>query len=303
MHYNIIAAIDLKNGIGLHGTIPWKCKSDLKRFSKLTKGNGDNAIIMGRKTWESLPNNKPLPGRINIILTHDENYNNNNIKKYIDDDSVHIFNTVEDVKHFCTIRDFYTCWVIGGEQIYRLFIDDSEVDHLFLTQISDTFNCDTFFPLFNGFKIYHIDKWSDEETNLEIRQLEEEHAELTLEHGGERFWCLTCHHPDNRDYLRSLKNNAIDFDQSYRLCGQCHFQRQKDWFFGAHGKRIGNWLGQRKLYLCTECHDPHSPSIKPIKPNPPPKVRKGLVFVPNGTHHKPKVWEKHLLEKTENKND
>ena len=148
-----------------------------------------------------------------------------------------------------------------------------------------------------------MDCHDDEETNLEIRELEEEHDELTLEHGGERFWCLTCHQPDNRDYLRSLKNNAIDFDQSYRLCGQCHFQRQKDWFFGAHGKRMGNWLGERILYLCTECHDPHSPSIKPIKPNPPPKVRKGLVFVPNGTHLKAKVWEKHLLDQTENKND
>ena len=148
-----------------------------------------------------------------------------------------------------------------------------------------------------------MDCHEDEETNLEIRELEEEHDELTLEHGGERFWCLTCHQPGNRDYLRSLKNNAIDFDQSYRLCGQCHFQRQKDWFFGAHGKRMGNWLGERKLYLCTECHDPHSPSIKPIKPNPPPKVRKGLVFVPNGTHLKAKVWEKHLLDQTENKND
>ena len=148
-----------------------------------------------------------------------------------------------------------------------------------------------------------MDCHEDEETNLEIRELEEEHDELTLEHGGERFWCLTCHQPGNRNYLRSLKNNAIDFDQSYRLCGQCHFQRQKDWFFGAHGKRVGNWMGERKLYLCTECHDPHSPSIKPIKPNPPPKVRKGLVFVPNGTHLKAKVWEKHLLDQTENKND
>jgi len=148
-----------------------------------------------------------------------------------------------------------------------------------------------------------MDCHDDEETNFEIRELEEEHDEFTLEHGGERFWCLTCHQPDNRDYLRSLKNNAIDFDQSYRLCGQCHFQRQKDWFFGAHGKRVGNWMGERKLYLCTECHDPHSPSIKPIKPNPPPKVRKGLVFVPNGTHLKAKVWEKHLLDQTENKND
>ncbi|MBC8258768.1 MAG: hypothetical protein H8E38_07125 [SAR324 cluster bacterium] len=148
-----------------------------------------------------------------------------------------------------------------------------------------------------------MDCHEDEETNYNIRLLEEDHEDYKLEHGAERFWCLTCHQADNRDYLRSLKNNAIDFDQSYRLCGQCHFQRQKDWFFGAHGKRIGNWSGERKLYLCTECHDPHSPSIKPLKPNPPPKVRKGLVFVPNGTHIKKKVWQKYLMDQTGEKHD
>ena len=148
-----------------------------------------------------------------------------------------------------------------------------------------------------------MDCHEDEEPNFNIRELEDEHEDITLEHGGERFWCLTCHQSPNRDYLRSLKNNAIDFDQSHRLCGQCHFQRQKDWYYGGHGKRVGNWNGERKLMLCTECHDPHSPSIKPVKPNLPPEVRKGLVFVPSVAHHKPKVWEKNTADHSKEKHD
>lgn len=138
-----------------------------------------------------------------------------------------------------------------------------------------------------------MDCHEDEEPNPEERELED-HDDIVLEHGGGRFWCMTCHHLEQRDYLRSLKNKLIDIDQAYRLCGQCHFQRQKDWFFGGHGKRISNWKGERTLYLCTECHDPHSPSIKPEKPSPPPLVRKGLEFIPTHHHVQEKVWEKYL---------
>ena len=158
MYYNIIAATDIKNGIGLNGAIPWKCKSDLKRFSKLTKGTGYNAIIMGRKTWDSLPNNKPLPGRTNIVLTKNNDIQNS--------DNVFVFNTVHEIKAFCIAHDFHTGWIIGGEQIYRLFIDDPDVEHLYLTEISGTYECDTFFPSFNGFKIYQTDEWEDEETDI-----------------------------------------------------------------------------------------------------------------------------------------
>ena len=56
--------------MGLNNSIPWCYPSDLRYFSKLTKGSGNNAIIMGRKTWESLPR-KPLPKRENIILSRD----------------------------------------------------------------------------------------------------------------------------------------------------------------------------------------------------------------------------------------
>ncbi len=99
------------------------------------------------------------------------------------------------------------------------------------------------------------------------RVLTENHDDIVLKHGGGRFWCTTCHGASaDKDSLVSLKGQPIDFDQSYLLCGQCHFQQQRDFFYGAHGKRLGSWRGERKVAACTSCHDAHDPSIKPRKP-------------------------------------
>lgn len=139
----------------------------------------------------------------------------------------------------------------------------------------------------------------NELANQQERALTEEHEDIVLNHGANRFWCLTCHSPKDFDYLRSLKNRPISFDRSYLLCGQCHFQRQKDWFQGGHGKRIGNWRGERVVLVCTECHNSHSPSIKPKKADPPPvrheKVPDWLLIVKNHKRTKnwrePRIWE------------
>lgn len=127
----------------------------------------------------------------------------------------------------------------------------------------------------------------DEPINRRERKLEEEHEDMVLDHGGGRFWCITCHGSEKKDTFLSMNNTPIDFDQAYLLCGQCHYDRQKDWFFGAHGKRLTSWQGEREILSCTACHDAHSPSIKPFEPSPPPKVRSGLTL---------KVWDpkKHL---------
>jgi hypothetical protein len=102
----------------------------------------------------------------------------------------------------------------------------------------------------------------------------------TLVHGNGRFWCLECHQLKDRDHLHTLTGQSVDFNDAYLVCGQCHFNRQKDWYFGAHGKRVGNWKGQRVIYNCTHCHDPHSPSLKPRAPEAPPPVRAGLKPMP-----------------------
>jgi hypothetical protein len=98
-----------------------------------------------------------------------------------------------------------------------------------------------------------------------------------LDHGKGRFWCLECHQLKDRDHLHTLAGRSVDFNDAYLVCGQCHFDRQKDWYFGAHGKRADNWLGPRVIYNCTACHDPHSPAVKPRAPNRAPPVRVGLM--------------------------
>ncbi len=67
---NLIVGFCKNRGIGLKNALPWHLKKDLVRFKKLTIGDGDNAVIMGRNTWNSLPKKwKPLPKRTNIVLT------------------------------------------------------------------------------------------------------------------------------------------------------------------------------------------------------------------------------------------
>ena len=164
MNYYIIAARCLGGGIGFNGNIPWRCKSDLKLFSKLTKGDGNNVIIMGRKTWDSLPK-KPLPNRINIILSK-----SNNI---LLPENTHNFTNITDIKHFCKNNKYENVWVIGGEQIYKLFINDPDVTGIYLTEICKEYNCDTFFPEipshFN--KIKCEDEWVDENSNITCKLL------------------------------------------------------------------------------------------------------------------------------------
>ena len=67
MKFKLIAAVCKGGGIGKNNTLPWKIKEDLKHFSKVTKGLGNNAIVMGRNTYISLGKN--LPDRDNLILT------------------------------------------------------------------------------------------------------------------------------------------------------------------------------------------------------------------------------------------
>ncbi len=87
------------------------------------------------------------------------------------------------------------------------------------------------------------------------------HGNVVIQHGkeGSALSCIDCHHPQDRDALEDKKGRKIDFDHSYQLCGQCHFRQKRDWLGGAHGKRVANWAGERVVYNCTTCHNPHAP--------------------------------------------
>jgi hypothetical protein len=113
-------------------------------------------------------------------------------------------------------------------------------------------------------------------TNTTPRQLIAAPHAAALEHGRGRMWCLDCHSATNRNELRGIDSRRIGFNESHMLCGQCHSERHRDWHYGAHGKRVINWKGERQIYACTHCHDPHRPALAPREPSPPPRVRAGL---------------------------
>jgi hypothetical protein len=112
-------------------------------------------------------------------------------------------------------------------------------------------------------------------SNPQRRRLYAPH-QAALDHGSGRIWCLDCHAAEDRNTLHTFAGDSVDFDDAYLVCGQCHYQPQKDWYFGAHGKRLANWQGERQLYNCTHCHNPHAPAVRPRAPEPPPPLRKGL---------------------------
>ncbi len=119
---------------------------------------------------------------------------------------------------------------------------------------------------------------SELEPNTQRRELVEMHDDIIFDHDSENRWCLACHNTIDRDSLILAGGKLLGFNESYKLCGQCHGPKIRDWKLGIHGKRTGEWNGQKQYLLCVHCHDPHSPKIKSLKPMPPPR-RPGQIFI------------------------
>ena len=124
----LIVACDPKGGIGYDNNLPWsKIEGDLPRFKELTQGQ---VVVMGRKTWESLPF-KPLPNRINFIVTSHS----------LAPLPPGVF-AVPNTEHF---REFKDAWIIGGAQLINSNWD--MIDEIHLTKTLKTYQCDTFINL------------------------------------------------------------------------------------------------------------------------------------------------------------
>jgi hypothetical protein len=106
--------------------------------------------------------------------------------------------------------------------------------------------------------------------NRTRRKLADMHTDIELRHDAEHRWCLDCHDADNRDQLHLASGEAVPFAESYRLCGQCHGEKYRDWRAGVHGRRVGSWNGAKRYLLCVHCHSPHQPRFKPLPPKPAP---------------------------------
>lgn len=116
----------------------------------------------------------------------------------------------------------------------------------------------------------------NQEVDETPRELTKMHGEIVFDHDEEHRWCLGCHNPRPRDQLRLADGKLIGFEQHPLLCGQCHGTVFRDWKVGIHGKRTGEWNGDKRYWMCAECHDPHKPAFQGMTPEPPPpRLRAG----------------------------
>ena len=136
---DLIVSVDENWGIGNNGQLLAKISSDLKRFRKMTTGN---IIIMGRKTLESFPEGKPLPNRINIVMTHSQEYTCEGVK---------VCHNVQEVLRTIHKEKQKYVFVVGGASIYQQFLQYCE--RAYVTKIYQTFVADTYFK--NLDKVYH----------------------------------------------------------------------------------------------------------------------------------------------------
>ena len=140
--FKIIACFNKKRVLGKDGHLIWRIKNDLANFKRQTL---NNVVIMGRKTFESLPNQEPLKNRINIIITSNKEFCID--PKY---DNVYIVYSINDAVELCNaLFDDKEIFVIGGESIYRQFMDSGLVTEMRLTIVNDEADGDVFFPEYN----------------------------------------------------------------------------------------------------------------------------------------------------------
>jgi dihydrofolate reductase len=134
--FDIVVAIDRANGIGN----PWRIPSELRHFRRLTS-NGNSAVIMGRRTWQSLPQKaKPLPNRINIIISRTmESVEGGTVCRSLDEALLHL--GVLDRS-----QRIDNAYVIGGSQLYDAALNHVMCRHIYMTAIDALYNCDKRFP-------------------------------------------------------------------------------------------------------------------------------------------------------------
>ena len=130
MNIELIWAQDEQGGIGKNGKLPWQISEDLKNFKKITSGF---PVIMGRKTWNSLPF-KPLPNRRNIVLS------SSTVK------GVETYESIQNCTNKLENELINRVFIIGGESIYKAFYPQASVLHL-TTIYQETYGVDVFFPI------------------------------------------------------------------------------------------------------------------------------------------------------------
>jgi len=135
MIVSLIVAVSENGVIGKDNGLIWHLPKDMKFFKDTTQGHH---VLMGRKNFESIPHNfRPLPNRTNIIITRQSNY--------IAEGCV-VVNSIEQGIELAKNNGENELFVIGGGQIYDMALKQELIDRVYLTEIHNSFDGDTFFP-------------------------------------------------------------------------------------------------------------------------------------------------------------
>lgn len=203
----IVALCKKNNGIGIDNKIPWYLKDDLKYFKTVTSYPGDlkdqnNIVIMGRNTFESIPDKfKPLTNRTNIVLT----------SKNIEYEGIIFKQSLTDALQYCKSLHFKNprIFIIGGERLYKEAIQHEKCERLYITEIYNTYECDRFFPEIdtNKFKLSYISKFKVE-NDIHYRYLKYSNVSL-INKFIEKKWINN----EEKHYLELMKDileNGVD---------------------------------------------------------------------------------------------
>ncbi|XP_066337010.1 bifunctional dihydrofolate reductase-thymidylate synthase-like [Miscanthus floridulus] len=148
-NYQVVVAATRDMGIGKDGVLPWKLLGDLKFFKELTLTTSDpakkNAVIMGRKTWESIPvKSRPLPGRLNVILTRSGSFDFATVENVVICGSMKSALELLASTPYCLSIE--KVFVVGGGQVLREYLNGPACQAIHLTDIQSSIECDTFIP-------------------------------------------------------------------------------------------------------------------------------------------------------------
>ncbi|KAI8109843.1 hypothetical protein M9434_001122 [Picochlorum sp. BPE23] len=153
--FQIVVAATRQGGIGKDGTLPWKLPGDMAYFKKLTTTTRDaakkNAVIMGRKTWESIPKKfRPLSGRVNVVLSRQmEEEGGMVVKRSLEDAMAYLQKDLAG--------SLENVFVIGGGEVYKEALASPLLSAIHLTRVEGDVDCDTFMPEVDEtrFKLWH----------------------------------------------------------------------------------------------------------------------------------------------------
>ena len=130
MQRKMILAMDLDGCIGKNDGLPWRLRADMLRFKRLTVGEGNNAVLMGRTTWESLPEAyRPLDNRLNIVVTRNQEYTV---------EGVEIASSIENGLALANEKESEVCWIIGGANVYEQCRELVDEVHVTMVETNDS---------------------------------------------------------------------------------------------------------------------------------------------------------------------